>query len=106
LVGILGCLTIVPSASLYFYLNAEEQAFILIGTVEDRVRSVRVIMDYPAGITCLATTLKVLVTFLTEDSITIGADRAPVRASILDIVCAFGAEFLTGITPISSTLST
>jgi hypothetical protein len=78
LVSILGCLTIVPSTSLYFYFDTKEQAFILIGTVEDRVRSVRVIMDYPAGIARLATTLKVLVTFLTEDSITISADRAPI----------------------------
>jgi hypothetical protein len=45
LVSILGCLTIIPTASLYLYLNAKEQAFILIGTVEDRVRSVRVIVD-------------------------------------------------------------
>jgi hypothetical protein len=63
-------------------------------------------MDYPAGITCLATTREVLVTFITEDSIAIGADRTPVSASIFDIVCAFGAEFLTGITPVSHALST
>jgi hypothetical protein len=41
-----GRLTQVIVACFYLYLQPKEQAFILVGTVEDSIRAVTVIMDY------------------------------------------------------------
>jgi hypothetical protein len=74
--------------------------------MEDRVRSVCVVMDYSTVIAVSTATLKVLVAILTVMSIVISADITPIGASILDVVGTLGAIFLTGITPRCMALST
>jgi hypothetical protein len=58
--------------------------------MEDRVRSVGVIVDYSI-VAVFATALIVVVTFLAVDSVVIGATRAPIGTSIFDIDTAVSA---------------
>jgi hypothetical protein len=74
--------------------------------MKDRVRSVRVVVDYPAVVATGASHLIPLVAILAVEGTTISADIAPVTTSIFDIASVLGGVLLTGITPISSTLGT